>query len=104
VLACLPAHAAGLNPRIPVGVCTLFALYPVLWVLSVALSGTGIASHGGVLPVPHEPTLDNFRAVVGADEAAAEILKVNPQIKILVLSMHSNENYVRKAFEVGAKG
>jgi arabinogalactan oligomer/maltooligosaccharide transport system permease protein len=42
-----------------------FALYPVLWVLSVALSGTGLASHGGVIPIPHGITLDNARTVVG---------------------------------------
>jgi DNA-binding NarL/FixJ family response regulator len=37
-------------------------------------------------------------------EATAEVLKANPQIKIVILSMYSNEAYVRKAFELGAKG
>ncbi len=37
-------------------------------------------------------------------EATAEVLKTNPQTKVLILSMYSNEAYVRKAFEVGAKG
>ncbi len=46
-------------------VAVAFALYPVLWVLSVALSGAGLAAHGGVVPIPHGVTLDNARAVVG---------------------------------------
>ena len=51
-----------------------FALYPVLWVLSVALSGSGLASHGGVLPIPRHVTLDNARAVVGATRPGGTVL------------------------------
>ncbi len=41
---------------------------------------------------------------LGGLEASAEILKELPQTKILILSMYSNDAYVRKAFEIGAKG
>jgi len=41
---------------------------------------------------------------LGGLEASAEILKELPDTKILVLSMHSDPAYVRKAFEIGAKG
>jgi DNA-binding NarL/FixJ family response regulator len=41
---------------------------------------------------------------LGGLEATAEILKTNPGTKVLILSMYSNEAYVRKAFEAGAKG
>ena len=37
-------------------------------------------------------------------EATEEILKANPHIKVLILSMHSNGAIVRKAFDSGAKG
>ncbi len=37
-------------------------------------------------------------------EATAEILKAHPDTKVLILSMYSNPAYIRKAFEVGAKG
>ncbi len=37
-------------------------------------------------------------------EATAEILKSSPDTKVLILSMYSNPAYIRKAFEVGAKG
>jgi len=37
-------------------------------------------------------------------QASIEILKVLPNTAILMLSMYSEENYVRNALEAGAKG
>lgn len=42
---------------------TAFALYPVLWVLATALSGSALPA-GRVLPFPEEPTLEHFDYVV----------------------------------------
>jgi DNA-binding NarL/FixJ family response regulator len=53
---------------------------------------------------PDVVVMDLSMPELGGLEATAEILKLNPQIKILILSMYSNEPYVRKAFELGAKG
>jgi two-component system, NarL family, response regulator NreC len=53
---------------------------------------------------PDVAVLDLSMPELGGIEAAGEILKANPEIKILILSMYSNEAYVRKAFEIGAKG
>ncbi|HEV2499433.1 MAG TPA: response regulator transcription factor [Terriglobia bacterium] len=53
---------------------------------------------------PDVAVLDLSMPELGGIEAAGEILKANPSIKILILSMYSNEAYVRKAFAVGAKG
>ena len=53
---------------------------------------------------PDVVVMDLSMPDLGGLEATAEILKANPQIKILILSMYSNEAYVRKAFELGAKG
>jgi len=53
---------------------------------------------------PDVAVLDLSMPELGGIEAAGEIRKVNPDIKILILSMYSNEAYVRKAFETGAKG
>ena len=44
----------------------LFAVYPLLWVVSVALSEGGMSSQGGAVPWPSRPTLDNFGVVLGA--------------------------------------
>ncbi|HEV2417443.1 MAG TPA: response regulator transcription factor [Terriglobia bacterium] len=53
---------------------------------------------------PDLAVLDLSMPELGGIEAAGEILKANPSIKILILSMYSNEAYVRKAFAAGAKG
>ena len=53
---------------------------------------------------PDVVVMDLSMPELGGLEATAEILKALPQTKILILSMYSNEAYVRKAFELGAKG
>ncbi len=53
---------------------------------------------------PDVAVLDLSMPELGGLEAAAEILKTDSSVKILILSMYSNEAYVRKAFEIGAKG
>lgn len=42
-----------------------FALYPVLWVVATAFSGT-LTPEPRALPLPEEPTLEHLRAVVGS--------------------------------------
>src|SRR5208283_4780648 len=53
---------------------------------------------------PEVVVMDLSMPELGGLEATAEILKANPKVKILILSMYSNEAYIRKAFELGAKG
>lgn len=53
---------------------------------------------------PDVVVMDLSMPELGGLEASAEILKAHPTTKILVLSMYSNDAYVRKAFQVGAKG
>jgi DNA-binding NarL/FixJ family response regulator len=53
---------------------------------------------------PHVVVMDLSMPDLGGLEATAEILKADPQIKILILSMYSNEAYIRKAFDLGARG
>lgn len=42
-----------------------FAVYPILWVVSLAFSSGGLSSTTGALPVPRDPSLENFRVVTG---------------------------------------
>jgi arabinogalactan oligomer/maltooligosaccharide transport system permease protein len=44
-----------------------FALYPVLWVVALALNGTP-SPEASALPVPREPTLAHVEAVLGASK------------------------------------
>ena len=53
---------------------------------------------------PDVVVMDLSMPEIGGLEATAEVLKGDPGIKVLILSMYSDPNYVRKAFEVGAKG
>jgi DNA-binding NarL/FixJ family response regulator len=53
---------------------------------------------------PDVVVMDLSMPELGGLEASAEILKDLPETKILILSMYSNKAYVRKAFEIGAKG
>jgi DNA-binding NarL/FixJ family response regulator len=53
---------------------------------------------------PDVAVMDLSMPELGGIEASAEILKELPDTKILVLSMHSDPAYVRKAFDIGAKG
>ncbi len=53
---------------------------------------------------PEVVVMDLSMPELGGLEATAEILKANPQTKILILSMYSSEAYIRKAFALGAKG
>jgi len=64
-----------------------FAMYPVLWVLSVATSGAGLASHGGVIPIPHGVTLDNARAVVGVGKPGGTTLFLTQLTSSIVVSL-----------------
>ncbi len=50
-----------------------FALYPLLWVMSTALSHGG-SGEAHAIPWPREPTLDNFRTVVGAPAFLRQVL------------------------------
>lgn len=53
---------------------------------------------------PDVIVMDLSMPELGGLEATAEILKDLPDAKVLILSMYSNDAYVRKAFEIGAKG
>jgi arabinogalactan oligomer / maltooligosaccharide transport system permease protein len=46
------------------GAAVVYAMYPVLWVVSLALS-PGESPERRALPIPHALTLDNFRLVIG---------------------------------------
>jgi DNA-binding NarL/FixJ family response regulator len=53
---------------------------------------------------PEVVVMDISMPDLGGLEATAEIAKIDPIVKILILSMYSSDAYVRKAFELGAKG
>lgn len=76
---------------------------PLITVVGEAATGVQAIALAKELK-PDVAVLDLSMPELGGIEAAGEILKANPAIKILILSMYSNEAYVRKAFAAGAKG
>lgn len=64
VLESIAIHAALV-------VAVAFALYPVLWVISLAFSGTQ-TPEPRAMPIPVEPTLEHVHAVVGATRETAD--------------------------------
>jgi arabinogalactan oligomer / maltooligosaccharide transport system permease protein len=75
----LAAHAVLL-------VAVVYALYPLLWVVSLALSPEG-QSEPRAIPWPSSPSLDNFRAVTGWGDAARSWLFVRQLSNSLVVSL-----------------
>jgi DNA-binding NarL/FixJ family response regulator len=68
-------------------------------------AGTGLAAIEQAKSLnPDIVVMDLSMPELGGLEASAEILKFDPEIKILILSMYSNEAYVRKALEIGVQG
>jgi len=76
---------------------------PRIEVVGEASTGLGTVDQCAKLK-PDVVVMDLYMPELGGLEAMAEVLKANPQTKVIILSMYSNENYVRKAFELGAKG
>ena len=66
---------------------TVFALYPVLWVVSTALTHGGMTSSGGALPIPHAPTLENFRIVTGVGSAAGPFVFLRQVANSIVIAL-----------------
>ena len=71
----------------------------------VGEAGTGLAAIEQTKTLkPDVIIMDLAMPELGGLEASAEILKFDPDMKILILSMYSNEAYVRKALDIGARG
>lgn len=54
-------------------VAVVFAIYPLLWVISTALSPAGLSSEASALPLPRHPSLENFRVLFGAGSAQGSL-------------------------------
>ena len=68
-------NRVSLLERVAVHVALLlavaFALYPVLWVVATAFSGT-LSPEPRALPIPQQPTMEHLEAVVGTSRTLAD--------------------------------
>jgi DNA-binding NarL/FixJ family response regulator len=72
-------------------------------VVGEASSGREAVQLAGELS-PHVIVMDIAMPMLNGIEAAAQILKKNPQIGIIMLSMYSDEGYLVRALSAGARG
>jgi len=76
---------------------------PELTVVGEASDGTDAVTKAQELK-PQVIVMDMAMPGLNGMQASIEILKMLPKTAILMLSMYSEENYVRNALEAGAKG
>ena len=106
--------ARALLVHLALSAAVLFAVYPLLWVVSVALSEGGMSSQGGAIPWPSRPTLDNFGVVLGASNPEkawlfwrqlANSLVVSLATAIVAIAIAIPAAYALARFKfVGARG
>ncbi len=53
---------------------------------------------------PHVVVMDIGMPQLNGIEAAAQIVKQNPQVNVVMLSVHSDESYLLRALSAGARG
>jgi arabinogalactan oligomer/maltooligosaccharide transport system permease protein len=64
-----------------------FAVYPLLWVITLALSSTGPGAEATLLPIATAPSLDNFRTVIGWGHPDATLLFARQLANSLIVSL-----------------
>lgn len=66
-----PSLLERISVHVVLVLAVAFALYPVLWVVATAFSGT-VTPEPRALPIPQEPTLEHLEQVVGASRELAD--------------------------------
>jgi arabinogalactan oligomer / maltooligosaccharide transport system permease protein len=64
-----------------------FAVYPLLWVIALALSPLGPGTEARIFPLASAPSLDNFRTVIGLGTSAGAGLFARQLANSLVVSL-----------------
>jgi arabinogalactan oligomer / maltooligosaccharide transport system permease protein len=64
-----------------------YAVYPLLWVITLAVSPAAPGSEARLLPIVSAPSLENFRVVVGWGSSAATLLFVRQLMNSLIVSI-----------------
>ena len=85
------------------GLQMLLESMPEIEVVGEASSGMGVLALAEQLQ-PDLVLMDIAMPTLNGLEATARLLKAWPQVRVLILSMHQNEEYVRQALRHGASG
>jgi two-component system response regulator NreC len=85
------------------GLRLLLEQYPELVVIGEAANGREAVTMAATLS-PQIVIMDVAMPILNGIEAAEQILKVNSQMGIIMLTMHADESYLLRALNVGVKG
>jgi two-component system, NarL family, response regulator NreC len=85
------------------GLRLLLEQYPELVVIGEAANGRDAVAMAASLS-PQVVVMDVAMPLLNGIEAAAQILKLNGQAAIIMLTMHADESYLLRALHVGVKG
>jgi two-component system, NarL family, response regulator NreC len=85
------------------GLRLLLEQYPELVVVGEAANGREAVTMAAALS-PQVVVLDVAMPILNGIEAAEQILKVNSQVGVILLTMHADESYVLRALHAGVKG
>jgi DNA-binding NarL/FixJ family response regulator len=85
------------------GLRSVLSRDPYFEIVGEAATGRETLALAGNL-IPDVLIVDIGMPELNGIDAAAQVHKSNPEIRIIVLSMHSDETYVLRALDAGAKG
>jgi len=85
------------------GLRLLLEQYPELVVVGEAANGREAVTMAANLS-PQVVVLDVAMPILNGIEAAEQILKVNSQVGVILLTMHADESYVLRALHAGVRG
>jgi RNA polymerase sigma factor (sigma-70 family) len=85
------------------GLRLLLEQYPELVVVGEAANGREAVTMAATLS-PQVVVLDVAMPILNGIEAAEQILKVNSQVGVILLTMHADESYVLRALHAGVRG
>ena len=85
------------------GLRLLLEQYPELVVVGEAANGREAVTMAASLS-PQVVVLDVAMPILNGIEAAEQILKVNSQVGVILLTMHADESYVLRALHAGVRG
>ncbi len=77
----------GLFAHVLLVTACAFAVYPLLWVITLAVSPSGPGAEARLLPIVSAPSLDNFRTVIGWGTAGGTWLFAHQLANSLVVSL-----------------
>jgi two-component system, NarL family, response regulator DegU len=86
------------------GLVSIFRQHPRIQVVMQAENGQDLLTQISTLPKPNVVLMDLNMPILDGMAATEKLKKLDPNIKILILSMHNEEAFILKMLDLGANG